>query len=113
MSVREWFALIAFASSVLFGSAGLVGMFRFPDPYSRMQAGGLCGTTAVFSAFIGALILAPNAAIAARVVVIMVFFLVSAPTGSYIVARFTWQSGTPVWKPLAKTKRLSRKKEPT
>ncbi|MGE0074195.1 MAG: cation:proton antiporter [Sphaerochaetaceae bacterium] len=113
MSVREWFALIAFASSVLFGSAGLVGMFRFPDPYSRMQAGGLCGTTAVFSAFIGALILAPNAAIAARVVVIMVFFLVSAPTGSYIVARFTWQSGTPVWKPLVKTKRLSRRKEPT
>jgi multisubunit Na+/H+ antiporter MnhG subunit len=28
----------------------------------------------------------------------MIFFLVSAPTGSYIVARFIWQSGTPLHK---------------
>lgn len=113
MSVREWIALVAFASSVLFGLAGLIGMFRFPDPYSRMQSGSLCGTTAVFSAFIGALSLAPNTAIAARIVVIMVFFLVSAPTGSYIVARFTWQAGVPTWKPSVGNKLISHKKEPS
>jgi len=110
MSIREWFALCAFASAVLFGLAGLVGMFRFSDPFSRMQAGGLCGTTAVFSTFIGALILAPNAAFAARIVIIMVFFLVSAPTGSYIVARFTWQAGMQA---PPKPKRLHRHKETT
>ena len=113
MSIREWMALIVFTFAVIFGLAGLIGLYRFPDPYSRMQSGGLCGTTAVFSTFIGALILAPNAAIAARIVVIMVFFLVSAPTGSYIVARFTWQAGTPAWKPPGKTKDRHQRKELT
>jgi multicomponent Na+:H+ antiporter subunit G len=60
-----------------------------------MQAAGLCGTTAIFSTCMGALILAPSLAIALRILVIMVFFLISAPTGSYIVARYIWQSGAP------------------
>lgn len=98
MIIREIAALIAFASATVFGSVGLVGLFRFSDPFSRMQAGGLCGTTAIFSTFIGALILAPTLSIALRIIVIMIFFLVSAPTGSYIVARFIWQSGTPLHK---------------
>ena len=95
MMVREILALIAFLSATVFGLAGLVGLFRFSDPFSRMQSGGLCGTTAIFSTFIVALLLAPSLVIALRIVVIMVFFLISAPTGSYIVARFIWQAGTP------------------
>lgn len=98
MIIREWLALVAFSSAILFGLAGIVGLFRFPGPYARMQSGGLLGTTAVFSTFIGSLLLAPDRAIAARIVIIMIFFLISAPTGSYIVARFLWQADTPVWK---------------
>lgn len=104
MAIREWFALTAFIIATIFGLAGLVGLFRFPDPYSRMQSGSLCGTTAIFSSFIGSLLLAPTWAFAARIVIIMVFFFISAPTGSYIVARFIWQSGTSEWRP---RKRLS------
>ncbi|MCF7954068.1 MAG: monovalent cation/H(+) antiporter subunit G [Spirochaetales bacterium] len=104
--LREILALIAFSSAVIFGTAGLIGLFRFPDPYSRLQAGSLCGTTAVFSIFIGALLLAPNTAVAARIVIIALFFLISAPTGSHIAARFTWNSGIQHWKPLkSKSKR--------
>ncbi len=110
MLVREIFAAIAFASAIVFGIGGLVGLFRFPDPYSRMQAGALCGTTAVFSIFIGALILAPSAAMAARIILIILFFLLSAPTGSYIVARFAWNAGVVQWKPARKrAERLSQR----
>ncbi len=84
---------------MLFGITGLIGMFRFPDPYSRLQAGSLCGTTAVFSTFIGALLLSSNAALTARIVIIAVFFLISAPTGSHIVARFTWNANILPWRP--------------
>jgi multicomponent Na+:H+ antiporter subunit G len=97
--MREILAMIAFASAIVFGIGGLVGLFRFPDPYSRMQAGSLCGTTAVFSIFLGSLVLAPSVAMAARILLIIFFFLLSAPTGSYIVARFTWNAGVPQWKP--------------
>jgi multicomponent Na+:H+ antiporter subunit G len=77
-----------------------------------MHAGGLFGTTAVLSTFIGALFLAPDRAIAARIVIIIMFFLISAPTGSYIVARFTWQAGTPVWKPREKLPREPKEDRP-
>ncbi|NCN04757.1 MAG: cation:proton antiporter [Spirochaetales bacterium] len=99
MLVREILALLFFASAVVFGIGGVVGLFRFPDPYSRLQAGSLAGTTAVVSVFFGALLLAPNWAIAARIIVIIVFFLISAPTGAHIVARFTWNSGLDPWRP--------------
>ncbi|MDA3832985.1 MAG: monovalent cation/H(+) antiporter subunit G [Spirochaetales bacterium] len=97
--IREILAITAFGSAIVFGTAGVIGLFRFPDPYSRLQAGSLCGTTAVFSIFIGALLLSPNAAVAARIIIITLFFLISAPTGSHIVARFTWNVGIYPWNP--------------
>ena len=99
MAIREYFALAAFIIAALFALAGLIGLFRFPGPFARLQAGSLCGTTAVFTSFIGALILAPSWAFAGRILLIMLLFMINAPVGSYIVARFSWQSGVPVWKP--------------
>lgn len=90
---------LAFLSAIIFGIAGIIGLFRFPDPYSRLQAGSLCGTTAVFSIFIGSLALAPDWAMAARIIIIALFFLLSSPTGTHIVARFAWNSGVSDWKP--------------
>jgi multicomponent Na+:H+ antiporter subunit G len=92
-------AAISFLSAIVFGIGGLIGVFRFPDPYSRLQSGSLCGTTAVFSIFIGALALSPNWAVAVRIVIIALFFLVSSPTSTHIVARFIWNSGVAPWKP--------------
>jgi multicomponent Na+:H+ antiporter subunit G len=100
MVLREILALLMFISAIVFGTAGIIGLFRFPDPYARLQAGSLCGTTAVFSIFLGALCLASSWAMAARIIIISIFFLVSAPTGSHIVARFAWNSGLEPWKPL-------------
>ncbi len=91
--VREILAFLAFASAIVFGTAGIVGLFRFSDPYMRLQAGSLCGTTAVVSVFTGALLLTHSIHIAARIIVIMLFFLVSSPTATHIVARFFWNSG--------------------
>ncbi|HAP56639.1 MAG: monovalent cation/H(+) antiporter subunit G [Sphaerochaeta sp.] len=93
MIIREILALIAFVIGTAFGIAGMVGLFRFKDPYSRLHAGSLCGTTAVFSYLLALLMLSPSLASTARLVILIVFFLISAPTGSSIVARFIWESG--------------------
>mgnify|MGYP005854479657 CR=1 FL=1 len=97
--IREIAAAAAFLSAVVFGTAGIIGLFRFPDAYSRLQAGSLCGTAAVLSIFIGALILSPNGAVTARIIIISIFFLISSPTGAHIVARFAWNSGIYPWQP--------------
>ena len=97
--IREFIALAAFAVAIVFGVGGIAGLYRFPDPYARLQASSLCGTTAVFSIFLGCLALADTLAVTARLLVIIVFFLVSGPTGSHIVARFAWNSGIDPWLP--------------
>jgi multicomponent Na+:H+ antiporter subunit G len=109
ITVQEILAIPPFLSALVFGTAGVVGLFRFPDPYSRLQMGGLCGTTAVFSVFIMALLLSPGISVTARVVIIMFFFLISAPTGSHIVARFTWNAGVFPWKGDTPPPRRSRR----
>ncbi|MCD6398259.1 MAG: monovalent cation/H(+) antiporter subunit G [Spirochaetaceae bacterium] len=108
--IRNVIALIAFSSALIFGTAGIIGLFRFPDPYSKLQAGSLCGTTAVFSIFMGSLALAPNWAIAGRIIIICFFFLLSSPTGAHIVARFAWQSNIVPWKPAARNRRRGKNK---
>nr|WP_319474158.1 monovalent cation/H(+) antiporter subunit G [uncultured Sphaerochaeta sp.] len=92
MMIREILAMIAFLVGSFFGVFGMIGLFRFRDPYSRLHAGSLCGTTAVFSYLIALLLLAPSLASGTRVFIILVFFLISAPTGSSIVAKFIWES---------------------
>jgi len=101
-AVRDIIAAVAFVTAIGFGAGGIVGLFRFPGAYARLQAGSLCGTTAVFSCFIGALALAPTPAVTARVIIIGIFFLFSAPTGSHIVARFAWNADIDIWHPPAK-----------
>ncbi len=103
--VREIAAIAVFLLGGIFAVGGAVGLFRFPDPYSRLQAGSLAGTTAVVAVLIGALILSPSWAIAARIIIVLVFFLLSSPTGAHIVARFAWNSGIPLWKAGDKTRK--------
>jgi multicomponent Na+:H+ antiporter subunit G len=112
IAIREIIAIIAFGLATVFGIFGAIGLFRFPDPYSRLQAGALAGTTAVVSVFIGALALAPTMAIAARIVVIIIFFLISSPTGAHLVARFAWNSDIEPWKPQIVNKVRSQHQEP-
>ncbi len=86
-------AAVAFFSALVFGTAGIIGLFRHSDPYAQLQTGSLCGTTAVFSLLVGALILSTSWGMAARIIIIGLFFLISSPTGTHIVARFIWASG--------------------
>lgn len=92
MIIKEVIALIFFIIGTAFGIVGMIGLFRFKDPYSRLHAGSLCGTTTVFSYFIALLILSPSIAITSRIIILIIFFLISAPTGSSIVSKFIWES---------------------
>ena len=91
-TIRLSIAAAAFLAAVVFGIGGVAGLFRFSEPYTRLQAGSLCGTTTVLFVFLGTLALADSWAMAGRIILLSVFFLISAPTGSHIVARFIWHT---------------------
>lgn len=96
-AVRAAATVAACAAACLFAAAGTIGLFRFPDAYTRLQASSLAGTAAVVSVFAAALFAAPDVEVAFRLVVIIVIFLVSSPTATHIIARYAWKSGLDPW----------------
>lgn len=100
---REILSCLFFSLFLVFGITGLIGLFRFPDAWSRLQASSVTSTTSVFSLLMAVLIIAPSWAMASRILIILAFFMISSPTGSHIIARFLWVSGIPHWMPKEKS----------
>lgn len=90
--IREIIALIFFILSVLFGVGGIIGLFRFKGFYERIHSISLLGTTSILSIFIALLALAPSRFFVSRITIIILFFLISSPTATYIVTRMYWKN---------------------
>ncbi len=95
--VRTIVFILLCSGACVFAVAGTVGLFRFPDVYTRLQASSLAGTTAVFTVFLAALSISPSIAVGLRVALVMFFFLLSNPTTTHIIARYAWRSGIDPW----------------
>lgn len=97
--IRDAVSILLCITACVFAAVGVIGMFRFPDAYTRLQASSLAGTTAPFTLFMAALVSAPDWASAGRIVLIIMFYFISCPTLTHIIARFTWHSGQDPWAP--------------
>jgi monovalent cation/proton antiporter MnhG/PhaG subunit len=83
----------------LFAVAGTLSLFRLPDVYTRLHGAGLGSTAAVFSAFLGALCASSGWDSAGRVLLLIIFYFISCPTTTHIIARYAWYSGLDPWAP--------------
>ncbi|MDX9826408.1 MAG: monovalent cation/H(+) antiporter subunit G [Spirochaetia bacterium] len=88
---RIVFAIFCFITAVVFGSSGIIGLYIYKAPLSRLQGSALCGTTAVFSIILGCLAISPSWAFFFRLLVIGIIFLVSNPLGTHFIAAYTWK----------------------
>ena len=94
MIIREIVAFFFFLLTLLFGLSGILGLFRFNGIYEKIQSISLLGTTSVLSMFIGLLILSKSWLFATRLGIIILFFLISSPTATYIITRLYWKNIT-------------------
>lgn len=94
----NWPALVFFGLGVIFGVMGNLGVLVFPDVYTRLQASSTCSTTSVFSVFVACMILAGFSPMTGRIVVITLFFFITNPISSHIIARFAWQNEIIPWR---------------
>ena len=83
---------------VLFNLMGNIGVLVFPDVYTRLQASSTCSTTSVLSFLIGSIILSGWGPMAGRLLVITLFFFVTNPVSSHIIARYAWLNGMVAWR---------------
>lgn len=64
--------------------AGVIGIIRLPDAYSRLHASGKVGTLGLFGLSLGAGFF--NPALFPRLLLLTLFFLLTAPAASHAIA---------------------------
>ena len=77
----------------LFVLAGGIGALRLPEFYTRLHAASLTETMATILIFTGMVLQAGLTLASVKLVAIMLFLLLTAPTASYALANAALQSG--------------------
>ena len=92
-------ALVYFASwaCLLLGSAfciiGGIGLIRLPDFYSRIHGGGITDTLGAGLVMLGLMLQAGWSLVTVKLVLIMLFLLLTSPVASHALARAARHSG--------------------
>jgi multicomponent Na+:H+ antiporter subunit G len=85
--------LLAFLGSFLivaggaFGLIAAIGIVRFPDLYCRLHASTKAGAFGAALVLFGAAILKASGGMVVRAVLLVVFFYITAPLASHLLAR--------------------------
>ncbi|MEJ5298840.1 MAG: monovalent cation/H(+) antiporter subunit G [Armatimonadota bacterium] len=74
-----------------------IGVIRMPDMFSRMQASSKAGTLGVALAAAGAAVYFHAVPVTSRALLIIVFFLLTAPVAAHIIARSAYLMRVPMW----------------
>lgn len=82
------------ASALLLAAIGLV---RFPDVLTRIQAATKAGTLGVGCLLVGAAVHFAQAAVTAHVVLILLFFVLTSPIAAHRIGRAAHRIGVPLW----------------
>ena len=90
VNVLSWILLFLGGAFVLIGG---VGALRLPNFYTRLHAASLTETMATILIFAGLILQAGLTLAALKLLAIMVFLLLTAPTASYALANAALQSG--------------------
>ncbi|MFP4113789.1 MAG: monovalent cation/H(+) antiporter subunit G [Spirochaetota bacterium] len=93
-----WVAIAFFGLGAIFSIMGNLGVLVFPDVYTRLQASSTCTTTSVFSVLVACMVIAGFSPMTGKILVITLFFFVTNPIASHIIARFAWQSEIVPWR---------------
>lgn len=91
-------AYIFLGLGMFFMVFGTLGVLRFPDVYTRLQASSKCQATGVLAIFIGLVFYSGLSAITPRMLVITIFLLVTTPVASHAIGRAAYESGLEMWR---------------
>ena len=85
--------------SILFALAGVLGMIRMPDAFTRMQSSTNISTFGVLGVLIAgilySIIYLGDITMAIKMGVLIVFYLVTGPIAGHAIARAAYRSKTP------------------
>ena len=82
-----------FGSLLAFG-LGTLGLYRFPDPYTRMHAVGVGDTLGVGLAVLSFFLLSPLWVVRLKLIIVLILFWLINPTMTHLVAKAGLIHGT-------------------
>lgn len=90
LDIISWICIVIGA---FFSITGAVGLFRFPDFYSRAHAAGIDETAGVFLILLGLLIQNGFDLNGAKLIFIFLFFLLTNPVATHALAKAARHGG--------------------
>lgn len=94
----NWIAALFFFLGAFFAVTGHAGLLTAPDVYTRLQTSSTCSTTSVVSVLIACMIVAGLSPFTGKVAAITLFFLITSPVATHIIARYAWEEGIVPWR---------------
>jgi multicomponent Na+:H+ antiporter subunit G len=88
---------ILLVAGCVFAVSGGVGLLRLPDFYTRVHAVSLTDSAGAGLILLGLLCLAPDAGVGIRLVLIMLFLVLTGPTATHALAQAARKDGVHVW----------------
>ena len=73
------------------------GLLRMPDVFLRMHAATKVGTVGVSAITLGVMIHFGTITVTSRGILVIAFFLLTAPVAAHMIARAAYRSGVSLW----------------
>ncbi|MEV4477670.1 monovalent cation/H(+) antiporter subunit G [Nonomuraea sp. NPDC049504] len=98
MIVVEILSAVLLTAGALFIVSGAVGLLRFPDFYTRIHASGITDSAGAGLILLGLLLRTTTWEAGVRLLIIMLFLVVTGPTATHLLAHAARRDGVPVWR---------------
>mgnify|MGYP006264602275 CR=1 FL=1 len=84
-------------SGALMSLVASLGCLRLPDLYTRMHAATKSGTVGIMGIVIAMMIQLDDASVIFRGILVILFFLLTAPVAAHMIGRSAYRSGIALW----------------
>ena len=95
--IREILTCVFLLLGGLLSIVAAAGVLRMPDLFIRMHAATKVGTVGVSAIAIGLMIHFGTLTVTSRGVLVIAFFLLTAPVAAHMIARAAYRSGVSLW----------------
>ena len=89
--------LIFISIGLFFDLLGCLGLIRLPDVYNRLQAATKCVTAGTCSILFGVFLVVGFTQAGMKVLVCIIFLILTAPVAAHALARGAHHSGVKLW----------------
>ena len=95
--IREIMVSLFLLMGGILSLVAVAGVLRMPDIFTRMHAATKVGTVGVSSITIGLMIHFGSITVISRGILVIAFFLLTAPVAAHMIARAAYRSGVSLW----------------